>query len=159
MSISDGFYGYNQVLVFEEDREKKTFITPWETHAYAIIPFSLKNVGATFQRAMDHAFSGLIGKFVEEYQANLTVHSRKREDHIHHLRKFFEICRSYDVSLNPKKCLFAVTQGKLLGHIFCKEWIYINPERVKEINEINPSTSNNGVQSFFRKLICSKICS
>jgi hypothetical protein len=31
MSMLDGFYGYNQVLVVEEDRAKTTFITPWET--------------------------------------------------------------------------------------------------------------------------------
>jgi hypothetical protein len=122
----DDLYGYNQVLVVEEYREKTTFITPWETYVYATMPFSLKNVGATFQRGMDHVFNGLIGKFMEDYQDDLNVHSRKREDHIHHLIKLFEICRSYDISLNPKKFLFDVTQGKLLGHIACKEWIYID---------------------------------
>ena len=103
MSMLDGFSGYNQVLVAKEYRGKTTFITPWETYAYARIPFSLKNAGATFQRAMDHVFNGLIGKFMEDYQDDFTVHSSKREDHIHHLRKFFERCRSYVISLNPKK--------------------------------------------------------
>jgi hypothetical protein len=117
MSILDGFSGYNQVLVVEEDREKKTFMTPWETFAYARMPFGLKDVEATFQRAKDHAFNGLIGKFMVDYQYYLKVHSNKREDHIHHLRKVFERCRLYEVSLNPKKCLFVVNQGKLLGHI------------------------------------------
>jgi hypothetical protein len=109
MSTLDGFYGYNKVLVVEEDRAKTTFITPWETCAYARMPFYLKNVGATFQRAMDRAFSGLIGKFMEDYQDDLTVHSKTREDHIHHLRKVFERCILYNVSMNPKKCLFIVT--------------------------------------------------
>jgi hypothetical protein len=80
---------------------------------------------------MDHAFNGLIGKFMENYQDDLTVHSNKMEDHIHHLRFFFKRCRLYGVSLNPKKCLFAMTQEKLLGHIECKEGIYIDLERVK----------------------------
>jgi hypothetical protein len=44
----DGFSGYNQVLVAEEDRATTTFITPWETYAYARMPFGLKNVVATF---------------------------------------------------------------------------------------------------------------
>jgi hypothetical protein len=116
------------------------------------MPFGLKNVGATFQRVMDHAFSGLIGNFMVDYQDELTVHSNKREDHIHHLRKVFEICRLYDVSLNPRKCLFIVTQDKLLGHIVCKEGIYIDPKRVKSINELNPLTYNKGVQSIFGKI-------
>jgi hypothetical protein len=100
MSMLDGFSRYNEFLVDEEDREKTTFITPWETYAYAIIPFDLKNVGAMFQRAMDHAFIGRKGKFMVDYQHDLTVHLRKREDLIHHLRFFFERCRSYSVSVN-----------------------------------------------------------
>jgi hypothetical protein len=117
MSIIDGFSGYNQVLVAEEDKEKTTFITPWEIYTYAWISFGLKNEGATFQRHMDHAFEGLIGKFMVDYKDDLTVHSKIRSDHIHHPRKVFDRCRLFGVSLNPKKCLFVVTQGKLLGHI------------------------------------------
>jgi hypothetical protein len=64
MSMLDGFSGYNQVLVVEEDRVKITLITPWETYAYARMPFGLKNARATFQWAMDHDFNGLIGKFM-----------------------------------------------------------------------------------------------
>jgi hypothetical protein len=74
MYMLDGFSRYNQVLVFEEDRAKTTFITPWETYAYARMPFGLKNARATFQRAMDHAFNGMIGKFMVEYQYDLTKH-------------------------------------------------------------------------------------
>jgi hypothetical protein len=48
MSMLDGFSRYNQVLVSEEDREKTTFITPWETYAYSRMPFGLKSEGATF---------------------------------------------------------------------------------------------------------------
>jgi hypothetical protein len=39
MFILDGFSDYNQVLVVEEDKAKTTFITPWETYAYAWMPF------------------------------------------------------------------------------------------------------------------------
>jgi hypothetical protein len=89
MSRLDGFFGYNQVLVVEEDRLKIYFIAPWETYAYVCMPFGLKNVGANFQREMDHAFKCLIGKFMVDYQNDLTIHSRVRENHIKHLRKVF----------------------------------------------------------------------
>ena len=63
-SLLDGFSGYNQVLVAEEDRLKNTFRTKWGTFSYRRIPFGLINAGATFQRAMDIAFHGLIGRSV-----------------------------------------------------------------------------------------------
>jgi hypothetical protein len=49
MSMIDGFSGYNQISVFPEDREKKTFTTPWGTFIYAKMPFGLMNTGVTFQ--------------------------------------------------------------------------------------------------------------
>jgi hypothetical protein len=90
MSMLDGFSGYNQVHVAEEDKPKTAFITPWGTYAYVHMPFGLKNFVATFQIAMDHAFNDLIGKFMEDYQDDLTVHSKLREHHFKHLIKLFE---------------------------------------------------------------------
>ena len=63
-SLLDGFSGYNQVLVSKADRLKTTFRTPWGTYAYRKMPFGLVNARATFQRAMDIAFRGLIRQFV-----------------------------------------------------------------------------------------------
>eukprot|EP00253_Pinus_taeda_P004273 PITA_04273 len=76
MSLLDGFSGYNQVWVKKEDHHKTTFTTPWVAFEYIRIPFGLTNAGATFQRAMDYAFKGLIGKFIEIYQDDLTVFSK-----------------------------------------------------------------------------------
>ena len=64
ISMMDGFSRYNHIKVLPEYQEKTTFTTPWSTLMYTKIPFGLMNVGATFQRAMDIAFAGEIGKFV-----------------------------------------------------------------------------------------------
>ena len=44
-SFMDGFSGYNQIKMAEEDMEKTTFITPWGTFCYKVMPFGLKNIG------------------------------------------------------------------------------------------------------------------
>jgi hypothetical protein len=115
MSMLDGFSGYNQVLVKEDDQLKTAFTTPWGTYKYLRMPFGLTNAGATFQRAMDYAFRDLIGKLIEIYQDDLTTISKKREQHIQHLRTIFQRCREYGISLNPKKSIFGVDKGKLTG--------------------------------------------
>jgi ribonuclease HI len=116
MSMLDGFSGYNQVLLKREDQLKTAFTTPWGTFMYLRMPFGLMNAGATFQRAMDYAFRDLIQKIIEIYQDDLTVVSKERKDHLAHLRTVFERCREYGISLNPKKSVFGIDEGKLLGH-------------------------------------------
>ena len=57
ISTMDGFSRYNQVKVLPEDQEKIDFTTPWGNFMYAKMPFGLMNIGATFQRTMDIAFT------------------------------------------------------------------------------------------------------
>jgi hypothetical protein len=152
MSMLDGFSGYNQVLVAKRDRYKTTFITPWGTYSYIRMPFGLMNVGATFQRAMDFAFSDYLFKFIVVYQDDIIVFSKDRNDHITHLRKIFDRCRSLGISLNPKKSILGVFEGKLLGHIVSKDGVRIDPERVKGIMEIPLPASKKSIQSFFGRI-------
>jgi hypothetical protein len=117
-SLLDGFSGYNQVLVSQPDQIKTTFRTKWGTYAYQKMPFGLINVGATFQRAMDITFRGLINKSMVVYLDDITIYSRDRSEHVHHLRQIFDRCRRYGISLNPKKTIFAVTEGKFWVSLF-----------------------------------------
>jgi hypothetical protein len=56
ISMIDGFSGYNQIIVHEDDREKIVFTTLWRNFMYDKMIFGLMNVGDTFQRAMDITF-------------------------------------------------------------------------------------------------------
>ena len=84
------------------------------------MPFGHINARATFQREMDIDLEGLIGHSVVVYLDDVTVFSKKREEHMFHLKQFFYHCQKYGISLNPKKCIFVVLEGKLLGHIISK---------------------------------------
>ena len=75
---------------------------------YLKMPFGLMNVGATFQRAMDIAFSEEIGYFIVIYLDDITVYSKTDEEHLIHLRKVFEKCKKIGLSLNRKKTLFGL---------------------------------------------------
>ena len=136
ISMMDGFFGYNQIKVLLEDQEKTAFTTPWGTFMYVKMPFCLMNAGATFQRAMDIAFAGEIGKFVVIYMDDITVYSKSDKEHIHHLEFFFIKCRKFGISLNPKKSNFALEEGKLLGHIISKDGIKIDPDRFSAILKV-----------------------
>jgi hypothetical protein len=102
------------------------------------MPFGLINAGATFQRAMDITFRGLINQSVVVYLDDVTVFSKNKTDHLAHLRVVLQRCRKYDISLNPKKSIFAVEQGKLLGFIVSSKGMIIDPERTQVISKLPP---------------------
>ena len=133
----DGFSGYNKILVHPDDKEKTTFTTPWGTFMYAKMPFGLMNAGATFQRAMDITFSEEKDKMVVVYLDDITVFSRREEDHLKHLERILLKCRRFGISLNPTKSVFALTSGKLLGHIIYKYGIKIDPSRINAIQKVD----------------------
>ena len=97
---------------------------------------------------MDIAFHGLIGRSVVVYLDDVTIFSKKREEHAFHLKQIFERFWRYGISLNPKKCVFAVTEGNLLGHVISKKGISIDPERIKAIEQIPLPHNKKGKQSF-----------
>ncbi|RVW60501.1 Retrovirus-related Pol polyprotein from transposon 17.6 [Vitis vinifera] len=117
LSFMDGFSGYNQILMAPEDMVKTSFITEWGTYCYRVMPFGLKNAGATYQRAATTLFHDMMHRDVEVYVDDMIVKSRDRADHLAALQRFFERIRQFRLRLNPKKCTFGVTSGKLLGHI------------------------------------------
>ena len=63
----DGFSGYNQIRMALKDMENTTFLTIWGTFCYKVMPFGLKNAGATYQRAMVTLFYDMMQKEIEVY--------------------------------------------------------------------------------------------
>ena len=109
MSFIDAFSGYNQILMHRDDQEKTSFITDRGTYCYKVMPFGLKNAGASYQRLVNKMFAEQQGKTVEVYIDDMLVKSLKATDHIQHLRQCFDVLNKYNMKLNPAKCTFGVT--------------------------------------------------
>lgn len=101
---------------------------------------------------MDLAFVGKTNKFVVIYLDDLTIFSNSNEKHLKHLRKVFDKCKKFGISLNPKKSLFVVQEGKLLGHIIYKDGVVIDPKRVSTIHAFILPRNKKGVQAFLGKI-------
>jgi hypothetical protein len=113
--------------------------------------FGLKNVGATFQQAMSLTFHDL-RHIVEAYLDDLASHSCKRSDHPTHLQLIFERFRYYQIRLNPNKCSFCMTSGRLLGFIVSTTRIMVDPLKVEAIVQLPPSCIIPQLQSLQGKV-------
>ena len=78
-SFMDGFSGYNKILMAPEDMEKTTFITEWGVYCYRVMPFGLKNAGATYQRAATTILHDMMHNEVEVYVDDMIVKSSYNE--------------------------------------------------------------------------------
>ena len=151
-SFMDGFSGYNQIKMAEKDKAKTTFITAWGTFCYKVMPFGLKNAGATYQRAMVALLHDMMHKEVEVYVDDMIAKSKEGEDHLRVLKKLFERLRQFQLKLNPEKCTFGVTSGKLLGFVVSQRGIEVDPDKVKAIIDLPPPRTIKEVRGILGRL-------
>ncbi|KAL4280265.1 hypothetical protein GQ457_03G011170 [Hibiscus cannabinus] len=137
-SFMDGFSGYNQIKMCPEDMEKTTFVTMWGTFCYKVMPFGLKNAGATYQRAMVTLFHDMMHKEIEVYVDDMITKSRTEDEHIVNLEKLFQRLRKFRLRLNPSK-----RGNVLLGHI---------GKVIRLLRKNNPGTWDKECQEAFEKI-------
>ena len=123
LSFMDGFSRYNQILINVDDISKTAFRCPGSlgTFEWLVMPFGLKNAGATYQRVMNAIFHDMLGHHMEIYIDDIMVKSKKVTEHVNNLRKSFERMRLYQLKLNPLKCAFGVQAGNFLGFLVHKK--------------------------------------
>ena len=131
LTFMDAFSGYNQIHMNEEDQEKTAFVTSQGLYCYKVMPFGLKNAGATYQRLVNQMFSKQIGWNIEVYVDDMLMKSRKVELHLDNLKETFNTLRKYQMRLNPAKCVFGVSSGKFLGFMVSQRGIKAKPEKLK----------------------------
>ncbi|XP_060968195.1 uncharacterized protein LOC133035834 [Cannabis sativa] len=138
LSFMYGFSGYNQIKMAHEDEELTAFRTPKGIFCYTVMPFGLKNAGATYQRAMTTIFEDMMHNTVECYVDDLVVKTKERTNHLDDLKRVFDRLRQHNFKMNPLKCAFGVTSGKFLGFIVRHRGIEIDPATIKAILEMPP---------------------
>ncbi|XP_050242153.1 uncharacterized protein LOC126691124 [Quercus robur] len=147
LSFMDAFSGYNQIRMDEADQEKTSFVTSQGLFCYKVMPFGLKNAGATYQRLVNHMFRPQIGRNVEVYVDDMLVKSQDEGRHLDDLQETFETLRQYHMKLNPSKCAFGVSSGKFLGFMVSHRGIEANPDKIHAILDMKPPQNTKEIQS------------
>ena len=144
MSFLDAFQGYHQIPLALDNQEKTAFVTPIGNYHYKVMPFVLKNAGATYQRMMTRMFESQLGKNTEIYMDDMVVKSKMVSEHLGDFRAIFQVLRKYKLRLNASKCSFGV--GKFLGYMVTHRGIEVNPDQIKVINNLRSLRNPKEVQ-------------
>ena len=135
-----------------EDEECTTFITERGLYCYKVMPFGLKNAGATYQRLVNKIFQDQISHNMEVYVDDMLVKSIEAEEHIKDLQEAFGTLRKHRMKLNPTKCAFGVASGKFLGFMVTQRGIEANPEKIKAILDMKHPSNKKEVQQLTRRV-------
>ena len=146
MSFLDAFQGYHQIPLALEDQEKTAFVTPTGNYHYKVMPFSLKNVGSTYQKKMTRMFELQLGKNIEIYVDDMVVKSKMVTEQLGDLSDIFDVLRRHKLRLNASKCSFGMGLGKFLGYMVTHRGIEVNPDQIKAINDLKSPQNAKEVQ-------------
>ncbi|XP_052109199.1 uncharacterized protein LOC107460736 [Arachis duranensis] len=152
LSFMDAYSGYNQIPMHRPDEDKTAFITPGGTFCYKVMPFGLKNVGATYQRLMNRIFHDLIGKTVEVYVDDILAKTTRPDDLLNDLATVFASLRQHGMRLNPLKCAFAVEARKFLGFMITQRGVEANSEKCQAILQMKSPGCIKDVQRLAGRL-------
>ncbi|XP_057802483.1 uncharacterized protein LOC131017780 isoform X1 [Salvia miltiorrhiza] len=155
----DGYSGYFQIFVAQEDQEKTTFTCPFGTFAWRRMPFGLCNAPGTFQRCMMSLFSDMIESCIEIFMDDFTVHGDSFDHCLTNLEQVLQRCVDTNLVLNFEKCHFMVREGIVLGHVISARGVEVDKAKIDLIVKL-PYPSNVkeiraflGHAGFYRRFI------
>jgi len=138
LSLKDAFSRFHQMPLYLKDQEKTAFVTDRGLHYYKVMPFVLKNAGATYQRLVNKRFEPLIGQTMEVYVDDMIVKSMFDTKYGQDLRKMFDILWTFGMKLISKKCMFGVPSGKFLGFVISSRRMEANSDKIQAVLDMKP---------------------
>jgi hypothetical protein len=152
MALLDCFSGYHQIWLFRKDGEKTSFLTLFGTYFYMRMPEGLRNTGSTFCRMTKEALKDQVGKNILSYVNDIVVANKKKESYISDLSETFANMREANLKLNPEKCIFGVTRGKVFGCLVSTKGIAASPDKIRAIIQMQPLHTRKEVQKLIGRV-------
>jgi hypothetical protein len=107
---------------------------------------SLRTGELHIKKCVHTILEGQIGRNVEAYIDNIVVKSEKCGDLFDELKEAFDNLCKFKMMLNPKKCVFGISSGKLLGYTVSSRGIDANLKKVEAIKKLQPPWTRKEIQ-------------
>ena len=141
----DANSGFWQVRLHPDTAKLTTFITPCGRYFFNRLPFGLNAAPEHFMLQMSKCLGHLEGVVCQV--DDILVFGRNRTEHDERLKAVMEHLKTAGVTLNERKCEFAVDQVNYLGHVVSADGIKPDPDKVKAILEMRQPTDVTSVRS------------
>ena len=147
-SILDLYSGFHQIPLEKSSRKLTSFSTQRGSFQWKVLPFGLNVAPNSFARMMNIAFSGLEPQQAFLYMDDIIVIGCSLKHHRNNLESIFNICRRYNLKLNPYKCEFYRNEVLFLGHKCTDKGILPNEEKIEALKKYPIPLNKDEVRSF-----------
>jgi hypothetical protein len=138
LSFMDAYSVFYQIKMAKADRKYTDFVTLDGLYCYVVMPYGLLNALPTFACVMNITLGDLVRDIVEVYVDDIIVKTRESSFLLENLARVFDKLRAMCTKLNPKKCVFGILAGKLLGFLVSHRGIEANPDKIRAIEAMRP---------------------
>ena len=140
--------GYWQVAMSDQDKQKTAFTCPQGLFQFNTMPMGLCNAAATFQRLMQYVLHNLQWTRLVVYLDDVIIFGKTFDEMLTNLQLVFQRLQTAGLTLRFKKCCFAQTTLKILGHIVSSDGISPDPEKIECVQNWAVPCNIKQVQSF-----------
>jgi hypothetical protein len=152
LSFIDAYSGFHQIKMAKADRKHTSFVTVDGLYCYVVMPYGLINALPIFARAMNITLGDLVRDIVEVYVDDIVVKTRESNSLLENLAQVFDKLRATSTKLNPEKCVFGISVGKLLGFLVSHREIEANLDKIRAIEAMRPPARLKDVQRLMGSL-------
>ena len=139
---------YHLIRIKKGDEWKTAFRCKFGHYEYNVIPFGLSNAPAAFQFFMNDIFADILGLFVVIYLDDILIFSESFEEHEQHVKIVLQRLRDHQLSVNPLKCSFDLTEVDFLGMIVSTDGLKMDSAKVSAVEQWPAPKSVREIQVF-----------
>ena len=141
--------GYHQMPIAEHCQKYTTFTTKFGNYMWLRTPMGPSNAPSMYQKAMaTEIFPQQIHQILEVYLDDIITWSHTIEELIKNLQIVFSRLRQFNVTLNPEKCRFGLTEVEYVGHLINEQGITFSDNKKELVANFVQPTDIGGLKTF-----------
>lgn len=129
---------YHQIPIRDEDKQYTAFEACGQLYQFKRIPFGVTNGVAAFQRVIDEIIRIENLRETYTYLDDVTVCGKTQAEHDENLKRFLQVAKKYNLTINEEKSSFSTTSINLLGYLITHKTIRPDPSRLDPLNNLPP---------------------
>ena len=148
-AVMDLTMGFFQAPLAEQSSKYTTFTTWMGTYEWKRVAMGLKGAPSWFQQQLETTvLGGLIHVTCELYIDDLVIWASTYEEYVTRLEEILERFKRHNITVNPKKCQFLMTEIEYVGHVLNEKGIAMTEERKAHVLQIPVPSTQGELKSF-----------